>query len=118
MAQTASHAAEHDRYEVHEVLGGEPALDLGLRFETDDFGNAVEFAFDYLERRDPGRQGVVSAIEIVRVSGAVRETAWTYSHAQARSMARDLVGVWGFHPGSGWSSPYRTPPRPVPARNY
>ena len=31
MAQTASHAAAHDRYEVREVLGGEPALDLGLR---------------------------------------------------------------------------------------
>ena len=32
MATIASHAAEHERYEVHEVLAGEPALDLGLRF--------------------------------------------------------------------------------------
>ena len=32
--------------------------------------------------------------------------------------ARDLVGVWGFHPSRGWSSPYRTPPKPTPARNY
>jgi hypothetical protein len=118
MAQTASHAAAHDRYEVHEVLGGEPALDLGLRFETVDFGTAVDFAFDYLERRDPGRRGVVIALEIVRVAGSRRETVWAYSHAQSRSIAQDLVGVWGFHPGSGWSSPYRTPPRPVPARNY
>jgi hypothetical protein len=118
MAQTASHAAAHVRYEVHEVLGGEPPLDLGLRFDTVDFGAAVDFAFEYLERRDPGRQGVVSALEIVRVTGSQRETVWTYSHAQSRSIARDLVGVWGFHPGSGWSSPYRTPPRPVPARNY
>jgi hypothetical protein len=118
MAQTASHAAAHERYEVHEVLGGEPGLDLGLRFDTADFSSAVDFAFDYLERRDPGREGVVSALEIVRVTEAQRETVWTYSHAQSRSIARDLVGVWGFHPGSGWSSPYRTPPRPVPARNY
>jgi hypothetical protein len=118
MAQTASHAAAHDRYEVHEVLGGEPALDIGLRFETADLGTAVDFAFDYLERRDPNRQGVVNALEIVRVTGSQRETVWSYSHAQSRSIAQDLVGVWGFHPGGGWSSPYRTPPRPVPARNY
>jgi hypothetical protein len=118
MAQNARHAAAHDRYEVHEVLGGEPALDLGLRFETVNFAAAVDFAFDYLERRDPGRQGVVNALEIVRVVGPRRETVWNYSHAQSRSIARDLVGVWGFHPGGGWSSPYRTPPRPTPARNY
>jgi len=118
MAETARHAAEHNRYEVHEVLGGEPALDLGLRFETADFGASVDFAFDYLERRDPRREGVVSALEIVRVSGSERETVWSYSHAQARSMARDLVRVWGFDPGRGWSSPYRKPPTPAPARNY
>jgi hypothetical protein len=118
MAQTASHAAAHERYEVHEVLAGEPALDLGLRFETFDYSLAVDFAFDYLERRDPDRQGVVSALEIVRVAGSQRETVWTYSYAKSRSIARDLVGVWGFHPGNGWSSPYRKPPRPVPARNY
>lgn len=118
MAETASHAAERDRYEVHEVLAGEPGLDLGLRFETTDFGDAVDFAFAFLERRDPGREGIVSALEIVRVAGAARETVWTYSHAQSRSSARDLVGVWGFDPGQGWHSPYRTPPRPTPARNY
>ena len=98
MATTGSHAAEHERYEVHEVLAGEPALDLGLRFETPDFGGAVDFAFAYLERRDPGREGVVSALEIVRVTGSARETVWTYSHAQSRSVARDLVRVWGFDP--------------------
>ena len=118
MATIASHAAEHERYEVHEVLAGEPALDLGLRFETPDFGGAVDFAFAYLERRDPGREGAVSALEIVRVTGSARETVWTYSHAQSRSVARDLVRVWGFDPGQCWRSPYRTPPRPTPARNY
>ena len=118
MATIASHAAEHERYEVHEVLAGEPALDLGLRFETPDFGGAVDFAFAYLERRDPGREGAVSALEIVRVTGSARETVWTYSHAQSRSVARDLVRVGGFDPGQGWRSPYRTPPRPTPARNY
>lgn len=118
MATIASHAATYERYEVHEVLGGEPALDLGLRFEATDLGSAVDFAFAYLERRDPGREGIVSALEIVRVTPAGRESAWTYSHAQSGSSARDLVRVWGFDPGQGWRSPYRTPPRPTPARNY
>lgn len=118
MAETASHAAAYERYEVHEVLAGEPALDLGLRFESPDFGGAVDFAFAFLERRDPGREGIVSALEIVRVAGAERETVWTYSHAQSRSVAPDLVRVWGFDPGQGWRSPYRTPLRPTPTRNY
>ena len=118
MATNGSHAAEHERYEVHEVLAGEPALDLGLRFETPDFGGAVDFAFAYLERREPGREVAVRAREIVRVAGWARETVWTYKHAQFRSVARDLVRVWGFDPGQGWRSPYRTPPRPTPARNY
>jgi hypothetical protein len=119
MAESTRHAAERERYEVHEVLAGEPALDLGLRFETVEFGDAVDFAFAFLERRDPGREGIVSALEIVRRAGSVRETVWTYSHAQShRSRARDLVRVWGFDPGQGWRSPYRTPPRPTPARNY
>ena len=117
MAVTASHAAEYDRYEVHEVLAGEPALDLGLRFESAEFGGAVDFAFAYLERRDPGREGIVSGLEIVRVTGGECETVWTYSHAQVRSTARP-GRVWGFDPGQGWRSPYRTPPRPAPARNY
>lgn len=118
MALTERHAAELDRYEVREVLAGEPALDLGLRFEAEDFGAAVDFAFAYLERRDPRREGIVSALEIVRATPSKRETVWTYSHAQSRSSARDLVRVWGFDPGQGWRSPYRTPPRPTPARNY
>ena len=44
-----------------------------------------------LRHRRPGREGAVSALEIVHVSGSKRETVWTYSHAQSRSVARDLV---------------------------
>lgn len=32
------------------VLAGEPALNLGPRFETTDFGGAVDLAFAYVER--------------------------------------------------------------------
>lgn len=79
MVETQRHAAGHG-YEVHEVLEGAPPVDLGLRFETTELGTAVDFAFDFLERRDPRREGAVSALEIVRVDGCERETVWTYSH--------------------------------------
>lgn len=118
MALTASHAAEHNRYEVHELLGGEPALDLGRRFETSDFGAAVDFAFDYLERRDPRREGIVGALEIVRVAGSARETVWSYVHAPVPIRPGDMTRVWGYDVTRSWSSPYRTPARPTPARNY
>jgi hypothetical protein len=118
MALTASHAAEHNRYEVHELLGGEPALDLGRRFETSDFGAAVDFAFDYLERRDPRREGIVGALEIVRVAGSARETVWSYVHAPTPIRPGDMTRVWGYDVTRSWSSPYRTPARPTPARNY
>jgi hypothetical protein len=118
MAETARHAAEHNRYEVHELLGGEPALDLGRRFETSDFGAAVDFAFDYLERRDPRREGIVGALEIVRVAGSARETVWSYVHAPTPLRPGDMTRVWGYDVTRSWSSPYRTPARPTPARNY
>jgi len=51
MAETLRHAAGYNWYEVHEVLGREPSLDLGLRFGSSELGAAVDFAFDYLERR-------------------------------------------------------------------
>ena len=124
MAVNASHAAEYDRYEVHEVLAGEPALDLGLRFESAEFGGAVDFAFAFLERRDPGREGIVSGLEIVRVTGGERETVWTYSHAQVRSTARP-GRVWGFDlaRGGGVHIARRRDPAPAttdaePSRDY
>ena len=117
MAETQRHAAGQ-RYEVDEVLEGAPSLDLGLRFETTDLGQAVDFAFDYLERRDPRREGAVSALEIVRVDGSEQETVWTYSHSQATSPAGELVRLWGYDVTRAWSRPYGGPVRPAPARNY
>jgi hypothetical protein len=116
MAERDRHAAGQ-RYEVHEVLEGEPPLDLGRRFEATDFGTAVDFAFDFLERRDPRREGAVSALEIVRVAGSDQETVWRYSHTETTSGPRDLVRLWGYDVTRQWSRPYGAPIRPIPAHN-
>ena len=113
MANDARHAADGQRYEVHEALEGEPPVDLGLRFQTTSLGVAVDFAFDYLERRDPQREGVVSVLEVVHVEGSKRETVWRYSHAPAESHG-DPTRFWGFDVTRHWSGPYRTPARPNP----
>jgi hypothetical protein len=115
MAATLRHAAGQ-QYEVHELLDGDPPVDLGLRFQASEFGTAVEFAFEYLERRDPQREGIVSALEIVRVSDSEPETVWGYSHAQAARSPNDLVRRWGYDVTRPWSSPYRLPLRSSPAR--
>lgn len=112
MAGDLRHAAGGSRYEVHEILEGDPALDLGLRYESGEFGAAVDFAFDFLERRDPRREGAVSALEIVRIDGASRETVWSYSHSACRDLPRDSVGVWGFDVTRSWQGPYCPPVRP------
>lgn len=111
MAERDSHAAWQNRYEVHEGFGTEPSLDAGLRFESSDFGAAVDFVFSYLERRDPRREGVVIALEIVRVAGAERETVWSYSYGEAAGKPGDSVGVWGFDVTRPWASPQRTQAR-------
>ena len=118
MAETASHAAEHDRYEVHEVLAGEPALDLGLRFETP---TSVTPSTSPSRSWSAGTRGArASSAPRDRPGRGIRarDRLDLQPRAVDRSTARDLVRVWGFDPGQGWRSPYRTPPRPTPARNY
>src|ERR671925_1429242 len=109
MAPDLRHAAGGSRYEVHEILEGDPALDLGLRYEATEFGSAVDFAFDFLERRDPRREGAVSALEIVRVEGSRRETVWNYQHSASVELPRNSVGVWRFDVTRRWQGPYGTP---------
>lgn len=110
MADHFRHAAGRHLYEVHEILDGEPALDLGLRYQTDDFGAAVDFAFDFLDLQDPRREGAVSALEIVRVEGPrQRETVWAYNHSRSHEPARN---TWGFDVTRRWEGPYRAPTRP------
>lgn len=112
MAAEPRHAAGRPVYEVHELREGEPALDLGTRYETSDYGAAVEFAFDFLQRKDPRREGEVGGLEIIRVADGKRETVWTYSHAQTLASANDLVRVWGFDVTRPWQHPSRRMSRP------
>ena len=93
MVENLRHAAGQPMYEVREILEGGPGLDLGVRFESADFGAALDFAFDFLEKRDPRREGAVSGLEIVRVQGSARESVWSYSHARAVFQSRQAVVV-------------------------
>jgi hypothetical protein len=108
-----SHAAAGlPTYEVHELSEGDPPLELGLRYRTTDYGAAVEYAFDYLNQRDPRREGEVSALEITKVNaGGKRDSVWQYSHTQQATAGVDLVGRWGFDVTRRWHTP-ATLPRP------
>ncbi|MGB2953999.1 MAG: hypothetical protein WBB74_11515 [Gaiellaceae bacterium] len=106
MAETQlGRAARPVRYEVHEVLGVDPMVDLGARFTGSTYDVALEFAFDYLQVEDPLRSGEVDGLEIVRVEGTSREKIWSYSHRDAGSVAVDLVSLWGFDPTCHWHGP-------------
>jgi anti-sigma factor ChrR (cupin superfamily) len=57
MVDDARHAAGHTTYEVHEVLEGDPAVDLGLRFGAGDFSEAVD-------RRGHSRSRATSSADV------------------------------------------------------
>jgi hypothetical protein len=111
MAEALSHAAGQERYEVREFLEGQ-ALGPEVRHECRDYIQAVEFAFEFLQRRDPGREGVVHALEVVKVDGRQRETVWSYDHAHETTRL-DPVRKWGFDVTRTWSGPVRSGPRPA-----
>ena len=104
MAHALRHAAGRSVYEVHEVLGEDPGLDLGSRYECTDYLDAFDFALDFLQEHDPQREGKVSGIDIEQVHGAERETVWAYRHGRPEAAPVDLVAVWGFDP-SRWQGP-------------
>ena len=110
MAETLSHAAGQATYEVREVLEGQ-AFGPELHHECRDYVQAVEFAFEFLQRRDPRREGIVNALEVVKVDHGRRETVWSYDHAREKSRV-DPVRKWGFDVTRSWSGPARTTPRP------
>ena len=104
MADDLRHAAGRTTYEVHEILEGEPAVDLGLRFSAGDFSDAIEFALDYLHPEDPSGHEI-SALQIVKVGAAGREIVWSYSHRGAPLSRDDLIRLWGFDPTRPWGVP-------------
>jgi hypothetical protein len=104
MVDDLRHAAGHTTYEVHEVLEGEPAVDLGLRFSSGDYFEAVEFALDYLQAEDSARGGV-PGLQIVKVAPGRRVVVWSYSPSAAPVSREDLIRLWGFDPTRPWGVP-------------
>ena len=104
MAETARHAAGRSVYEVHEILGADPGLDLGSRFRCADYFEAFDFALDFLQEHDPEREGKVSGLDIKQVHGSGQQTVWEYRHEDVGNVPADLVAVWGFDP-ERWQGP-------------
>ena len=105
MADDLRRAARQPAFEVHEILEGDPPLDLGTRCVAADYPEAVEAALDYLDEHDPLRSGEVSGIEVHRVQGEEREVVWNYGHSRTRP-AEDLVRVFGFDVTRAWARPH------------
>ena len=104
MAHAPRHAAGRSIYEVHEILGADPGLDLGSRFECADYLEAFDFALDFLQEHDPEREGKVSGLDIKQVDGSERETVWAYRHTDEGKAPADPVALWGFDP-KRWQGP-------------
>jgi hypothetical protein len=115
MAEELRHAAGRGRYEVREILDGDAGLDMAILFRCDDYAQAVEFALDYLGRRDPRRTGAVGGLQVLKEEDGRRETAWTYSPT-AEANRPDPVSVWGFDVTKRWSAPIGPVVRPTPLR--
>jgi hypothetical protein len=104
MAGTSRHAAGRSLYEVHEILAGEPALDLGSRYSCSDYLEAFDFALDFLQEHDPERVGRISGLDIKQVQGVQQETVWAYRHGDPGEVQPDLVARWGFDVNR-WTGP-------------
>ncbi|HYY33751.1 MAG TPA: hypothetical protein VE693_09270 [Gaiellaceae bacterium] len=111
MAADLRHAAGQATYEVREVLGGDPAADLGVLYRCADYANAVEFALEFLERRDPHREGKVGGLQVVKGENGTRETVWTYVHSAQETRLENPIHRWGFDVTRHWQGP-ATPVRP------
>jgi hypothetical protein len=81
-----------------------PGLDLGLRYTCHEFLDAIDFAMEFLDEHDPNREGLVSALEIVRVEPEQRETVWRYEHNVSRRGHQDPREHWGFDV-TAWRGP-------------
>ena len=115
MAEDVRHAAGQPTYEVREILDGDAWLDLGILYRCADYGQAVDFAFDYLGRRDPRRTGAVGGLQVIKDERGRRETVWTYNPAE-RNSRPDPVQVFGFDVTRRWSLPTAPAQRPTPLR--
>jgi hypothetical protein len=105
MAEPLRHAAGRSIYEVHEILGTDPGLDLGSRYECADYFEAFHFALDFLQEHDPERAGSVDGLDIREIRGSGWQTVWAYRHRERDTAPADLVALWGFDPTKRWQGP-------------
>jgi hypothetical protein len=88
-------AGEEPSYKVFEVIF-EPGYQRRTSvFESPNFLDAADFAFEYVEAHEP------SALEIHRTHGAAQETVWNYSASRAATFnaaQKNLVETFGFDP--------------------
>jgi hypothetical protein len=115
MAEDVRHAAGQAKYEVREILDGDAWLDMGILYRCGDYAEAVDFAFDYLARRDPRRTGAVGGLQVIEDDRGRRETVWTYDPAEQDSRP-DPVQVFGFDVTRRWSLPTASVQRPTTLR--
>jgi hypothetical protein len=90
-----SATAEEPVYKLYEVIF-EPGYQRRTElFESANFLEAADFAFEFVEENEP------SALEIHRTLGAAQETVWNYSAERAAAVSSDrsdLVETFGFDP--------------------
>jgi hypothetical protein len=86
---------EEPLYKLYEVIF-EPGYQRRTElFESSNFLEAADYAFEFVESNDP------SALEIHRTLGAAAETVWTYDAKRASAANADrteLVETFGFDP--------------------
>jgi len=87
--------AEEPVYKVFEV-NFEPGYQRRTPlFESANFLEAADYAFEFVAEHDP------AALEIHRTNGAAQETVWNYSASRAAAVnaeRKDLVETFGFDP--------------------
>ena len=82
-------------YHVCEIRPSPDQSSAPSLYETTNFLEAADFAFEFVEQHNP------HALEIQRTQGDQRESVWTYSEERAASAAasrKDLVETYGFDP--------------------
>jgi len=94
-------------YQVCEVQFAPSYQAQSALYESANFLDAADFAFEFVEEHEP------EGLEIRRSHGETRETVWMYSASRAAAIAasrKDLTETFGFDPISWDGSP--------PARDF
>jgi hypothetical protein len=90
-----SSTPEEPRYKLFEVIF-EPGYQRRTElFESTNFLETADFAFEFVDGHDP------AALEIHRAHGAAQETVWNYSASRAAAVnteRKDLAQTFGFDP--------------------